>query len=78
LLAALDQTHPVRAAARLVLRTAGTLVVSPVLLSELDHLAHRELGREAAIHAIDDIRRWERAGRAVLPEVTIDILATAR
>lgn len=78
LLAALDQTHPDGEAARQVLREAGTLVVSPVLLSEIDHVVRRVLGRDAAHQAIDDIRRWVRAGRAVLPEVTADILDTAQ
>lgn len=78
LLAALDQTHPDGDAARQALRAAGTLVVSPVLLSELDHVVRRVLGRQAAHQAIDDIRRWVRAGRAVLPEVTADILDTAQ
>jgi predicted nucleic acid-binding protein len=78
LLAALDETHPDGEAARKVLRDAGTLVVSPVLLSELDHVVRRVLGRDAAHQAIDDIRRWARAGRAVLPEVTADILDTAQ
>lgn len=78
LLAALDATHPDGEAARGVLRDAGTLVVSPVLLGELDHVARRVLGRDASHQAIDDIRRWARAGRAVLPEVTADILDTAQ
>ena len=78
LLAALDETHPDGDAARKVLRDAGTLVVSPMLLSELDPVARRVLGRDAAHQAIDDIRRWARAGRAVLPEVTADILDTAQ
>ena len=78
LLAALDATHPAGDAARAVLRDAGTLIVSPVLLSELDHVGRRVLGPEAASQAIDDIRRWARAGRAVLPEVTADILDTAQ
>ncbi|MER5866389.1 PIN domain-containing protein [Kitasatospora sp. NPDC002040] len=78
LLAALDATHPLGASAREVLRTAGTLVISPVLLAELDHLARRILGPQAAHAAVDDIRRWVRAGRAVLPEITADTLDTAQ
>ncbi len=78
LVAALDETHPDGEAARTVLRDAGTLIVSPVLLSELDHVAGRVLGRDAANQAIDDIRRWVRAGRAVLPEVTATILDIAQ
>lgn len=78
LLAALDETHPDGGAARTALREAGTLIVSPVLLSEFDHVARRVLGRAAAHQAIDDIRRWARAGRVVPPEVTADILDTAQ
>jgi len=78
LLAALDARHPDGSAAREALATAGTLVVSPVLLSELDHLACRILGRRAADQAIDDIRRWVRAGRAILPEISADTLDQAQ
>lgn len=78
LLAALDARHPDGPAAREVLAAAGTLIVSPVLLSELDHLACRVLGRRAADQAIDDIRRWARAGRAILPEVSADTLDQAQ
>jgi len=78
LLAALDETHPDGGAARRVLRDAGTLIVSPVLLGELDHVTRRVLGRAAAHQAIDDIRRWARMGRAVLPEVTTDVLDLAQ
>ena len=31
--------------------------MSPLLLSEIDHVATRELGREAVLSAVDDIRR---------------------
>lgn len=78
LLAALDATHPDGHQARRILQDAGTLIVSPVLPSELEHVAQRVLGRDAAHRSIDDIRRWVRAGRAVLPEVTANILDTAQ
>ncbi|WP_327682859.1 PIN domain-containing protein [Kitasatospora sp. NBC_00458] len=78
LLAALDSTHPAGAAAREVLDGAGLLVVSPVLLGELDHLARRILGPEAAMAAMDDVRRRVRSGRAVLPEITADTLDVAQ
>jgi hypothetical protein len=32
--------------------------MSPLLLSEIDHVATRELGRAAALSAVDDIRHW--------------------
>lgn len=78
LLAALDETHPDGDAARRVVDDAGTLIVSPVLLSELDHVGRRVLGRAAAHQAIDDIACRAGQGRAVLPEVTADILDAAQ
>lgn len=78
LLAGLDKAHPDGDNARSVLQTAGLLVVSPVLLAELDHVATRVLGRVAAHQAVDDIRRWARVGRAVLPTITADLLDTAQ
>ena len=61
-----------------MLDEAGTLVVSPVLLAELDHVGARVLGRAATHAAIDDLRRWARAGRVVMPEITADVLDTAQ
>lgn len=78
LLAALDCTHPDGEAARVVLDEAGTLIVSPVLLAEVDHVGARVLGRPAAHEAIDDLRRWARAGRVLLPEITADVLDVAQ
>lgn len=78
LLAALDSTHPEHRGANEAIMAAGLLVMSPLLLAELDHVATRELGREAAISAIDDIRRWMRANRVVVPEVTEAHLAAAQ
>jgi predicted nucleic acid-binding protein len=57
---------------------AGLLVMSPLLLAELDHVATRELGREAAHSAVDDLRRWMSRGRVVMPEITEDHLGAAQ
>lgn len=78
LLAALDSTHPEHQGANEAIMVAGLLVMSPLLLAELDHVATRELGREAAISAIDDIRRWMRVNRVVVPEITESHLAAAQ
>lgn len=78
LLAALDSTHPENAAATEAIQAAGLLVMSPLLLAELDHVATRELGREAALSAVDDIRHWMRRGRVSLPEITEDHLGAAQ
>ncbi|MDH6488558.1 putative nucleic acid-binding protein [Streptomyces sp. SAI-127] len=74
LLAVLDSTHPEHAAANEGIMTADLLVMSPLLLAELDHVATRELGRGAAVSAVDDLRRWMSGGRVVLPEVMEDHL----
>ncbi|MFI6404745.1 type II toxin-antitoxin system VapC family toxin [Streptomyces sp. NPDC050548] len=78
LLAALDSTHPEHGTANEAIMAAGLLVMSPLLLAEFDHVATRELGREAALSAVDHIRRWMRRGRVVVPEITEDHLAAAR
>ncbi|MFI2509452.1 PIN domain-containing protein [Streptomyces sp. NPDC018972] len=78
LLAALDSAHPEHRAANEAIMAAGLLVMSPLLLAELDHVATRELGREAALGAVDDLRRWMSRGRVVMPEVTEDHLGAAR
>jgi predicted nucleic acid-binding protein len=57
---------------------AGLLVMSPPLLAEIDHVATRELGREAALSAVDDIRAWMRRGRIAVPEITEDHLGAAQ
>lgn len=77
-LAALDSNHPDHLGAGEAIMAAGLLVMSPLLFAEIDHVATRELGREAAISAVDDIRRWMRAGRVVVPEITDAHLATAQ
>ncbi|CAL9510198.1 Ribonuclease VapC26 [Streptomyces sp. enrichment culture] len=78
LLAALDTRHPEHGAANEAILTAGLLVMSPLLLAELDHVATRELGRAAAMTSVDDIRRWMRKGRVIVPEITEDHLAAAQ
>ncbi|KQX45531.1 MULTISPECIES: PIN domain-containing protein [unclassified Streptomyces] len=78
LLAALDSTHPEHAAANEAIQAAGLLVMSPLLLAELDHVATRELGREAALSAVDDIRHWMRRGRISMPEITEEQLGVAQ
>ncbi|MGH4029075.1 PIN domain-containing protein [Actinomycetota bacterium Odt1-20B] len=57
---------------------AGLLVMSPLLLAEFDHVATRELGREAALSAVDDLRRWMSRGCVVMPEITEDHLGAAQ
>jgi predicted nucleic acid-binding protein len=51
--------------------------MSPLLPAELDHVATRALVREAAVSAVDDLRRWMGRGRVVMPEITEDHLGAA-
>jgi uncharacterized protein len=78
LLAALDDDHPAQESAQESLRAAGTVVISPELLSELDHVGRRALGRSVTCSAIDDIADWARTGRAVLPKITAHMLRVAQ
>lgn len=78
LVAALDSTHPEHQAANEAIMAAGLLVMSPLLLAEIDHVATRELGREAAMSAVDDIRHSMRRGRIVVPEITEAHLGAAQ
>lgn len=78
LLAALDSTHLEHQASNEAIMAAGPLVMSPLLLAEIDHVATRELGREAALSAVDDIRAWMRRGRIAVPEITEDHLGVVQ
>lgn len=77
LIAATDVRDPDHEGARHVLTTAVTLVISPFVLAETDHLARRI--DPVARHAIlDEVIDSGQQGRIVVPEVTIKHLATAR
>ncbi|MEU6056793.1 PIN domain-containing protein [Streptomyces sp. NPDC047097] len=78
LIAGLDRHHPEHAAANEAILSAGLLVVSPLLLAELDHVVSRNLGRAAAVSAVDDITRAMRAGRVTVPEITEQHLSAAQ
>ncbi|MEU6459950.1 hypothetical protein [Streptomyces sp. NPDC047065] len=49
--------------------------MSPLLLSEIDHVVTCELGHGAALSVIDEHRHRVRRGRAVLSEITDDHLS---
>lgn len=67
LLAPLDSTHPEHQTSNVATMAVGLLVMSPLLLAEIDHVATRELGREAELSAVDDTRNWMRRGRVPRP-----------
>lgn len=76
--AALDPRVPESVGARRALDQAGAIAISPVLLSELDHVARRELGPARASRAIDWIARLVREGRLLLPMVDAGLIETAQ
>lgn len=77
IIAAYDDDEPESARCRIVLAQAPLLVVSALLLAEIDHVVTRLAGLAAARHILADIQRWTRAGRFVIPTITADILAAA-
>ncbi|PRY61146.1 PIN domain-containing protein [Glycomyces artemisiae] len=77
LIAARSADDPEGPGAREALRQAGHLVISPLLLSEFDHLATREFGRPEAMHAIDDLRARLDDRRAEMPIITSRMLGLA-
>ena len=86
LFAALDLDHPLAEAAHQIVQTAGLIVVSPLVLAELDHLARRSARLSGQIKALGSKRAhaiscWistqHIAGRIAIPEVGGIVLANA-
>jgi len=78
LIAASDKNAPEAVGCRAALAEAGTVLVSPLVLTEVDHLAKVRFGSGARSALIDYIAFQARRGRFVLPAVTIELLETAR
>jgi predicted nucleic acid-binding protein len=77
LLAAFDTTHPKSDAAFSALENAGLVVVSPLVLAEIDHVGHRELGDDLAAGMIEDVTAEARAGDFAFAEVGPDLMSRA-
>jgi predicted nucleic acid-binding protein len=77
IIAAYDDDEPESVRCRTVLAEAPLLVVSALVLAEIDHVATRLAGRAAARHILADIQYWTRAGRFAIPTITADVLAAA-
>ncbi|MFB9660623.1 type II toxin-antitoxin system VapC family toxin [Glycomyces mayteni] len=75
-LAAFDESQPHHEAAERIMETEP-LLVSPLVMTELDHLAHRQGGFDFAIAVAESLlARFER-GRYQLASVKFEDLATA-
>ena len=78
LIAASDRNAPESADCRAVLAEAGTTLVSPLVLTEVDHLAKARFGSNARSSLIDFVIFQARRGRFQIPEITVELLETAR
>ncbi|GAA1353868.1 PIN domain-containing protein [Streptomyces beijiangensis] len=77
LIAAYDADDPDSDGCERVLKDAALLIVSPLVLAEVDHVGTRVLGREGARTMIADLRRAAHIMRAAFPEVTAGMLDLA-
>lgn len=78
LIAASDKNAPESAGCQSILVEAGTVVVSPLVLAEVDHLAKARFGSAARTTLIDFIVFQARRGRFQVPEISVELLETAR
>jgi uncharacterized protein len=78
IIAASDRNAPESAACREILQEAGTVIISPLVLTEVDHLAKARFGSRARTALIDFVLAQTRQLRFQIPETGLDILDTAR
>ncbi|WP_053640287.1 MULTISPECIES: hypothetical protein [unclassified Streptomyces] len=69
-LAGYDTGDKIHKEARNVLDTAATLVMSPLVLAELDHLARDRLGYRVAMSMLDELQQRMTEERLVVPKLT--------
>lgn len=77
-IAASDRNAPESAACRGVLQEAGTVIISPLVLAEVDHLAKARFGSLARTTIVDFVIAQASQLRFQVPETSLEILATAR
>ena len=78
IIAASDRKAAESAACREIMRDAGTVIVSPLVLAEVDHVAKARFGSGARTMIIDFVLGQARRLRFQLPETSLEILETAR
>lgn len=77
-IAASDRSARESTACQGVLREAGTVIISPLVLTEVDHLAKARFGSPARTAIIDFILAQARQSRFQIPETGLETLSTAR
>jgi predicted nucleic acid-binding protein len=78
IIAASDRSARESAACQEVLREAGTVIISPLVLTEVDHLAKARFGSQARSAIIEFIVAQTRQSRFQIPETGLEILDMAR
>ena len=78
IITASDRNARESAACQAVLREAGAVIISPLVLTEVDHLAKARFGSHARTAIIDFILAQARQSRFQIPETGLEILGTAR
>ena len=78
IIAASDRKSRESVACQAILREAGTVIVSPLVLTEVDHLAKARFGAQARTAIIDFILAQTRLTRFQVPLVSLEILGVAR
>lgn len=77
-IAASDRNARESAACREVLQQAGLVIISPLVLAEVDHVAKARFGSQARTSIIDFILTQTRRSRFQIPPTGLEILDTAR
>ncbi|MCU1639781.1 MAG: VapC toxin family domain ribonuclease [Nocardia sp.] len=77
LIAAFDTSSPDSDGAFQVLANAGLVVLSPLALAEIDHVARRVLGRKISIEMIEDLSTQARTEHFEIAALTPDVLDQA-
>lgn len=78
IIAASDKSAPESAGCQAALAGAGTVVLSPLVLAEVDHLALARFGAAARSALIDFVLFQVRRDRFLIPCTTLGLLETAR
>ena len=78
IIAASDRRAPESGACRDLLGSAGTVIVSPLVLAEVDHLAKARFGTQARRAILGNIITQALRMRFHVPEVSPDALKLAR
>ena len=78
IIAAFDRNAPEAPNCRQLLQEAGTVILSPLVLAEVDHLARVRLGAEARSTILDLLLAQVRLMRFQVPDIGAETLTTAR